>query len=399
MQQKTLLILGAGVYTVQVIRQVQQIGYRTIVVDRNPASPGFQVADAFEVVDIVDREKVLEVAEKYHVDGIMPVSEFGVRSYAYATSKLGLTGIDSASAERALDKGLMRECWREAGLAIPGFRVVTGIEEAKQAAGELHFPLVIKPADSGGGGRGVSVVQNPSELEWSYEFARPFARNGRLVVEEFLDGTEMTIESISYDGDVKILAMSDKEKPPLRTRVATSLNYPANLPRQTLDKVRALVQQAVQALGIKMGPAHTEVIVTAEGPKLVETAARPGGGHIFSLIVHAVSGVNMVQETAKILVGETPDLQIKHQRGCVYRFLCPPAGVVNAIHGIELAKGMPGVLDVDVLKKPGDKVENLINSLERSGFVVVEGKDRDEAVRRANEVEQTVVFDMIAQTD
>lgn len=209
----------------------------------------------------------------------------------------------------------------------------------------------------------------------------------------------MTIKSISYDGDVQILAISDKEKPPLRTRVATSLNSPANLSEETLNQVRTLVEHAVQALGIKLGPAHTEVIVTLQGPKLVETAARPGGGHIFSLIVQAVSGVNMVQETAKILVGETPDLRIKHQRGCVYRFLCPPAGMVRAIHGIEKARDLPGVLDIGILKKPGDKVENLNNSLERSGFVVVEGKDRDEAVQRANDVERIVVFDITDQAD
>lgn len=112
--QKTLLILGGGIYNVQVIRQVQQIGYRAIVVDRSPNSPGFQEVDAFEVVDIANQEEVLRVARDYHVDGIMPVSEFGVRSYAYATQKLGLTGIDPIDAESALDKGLMRERWKKA---------------------------------------------------------------------------------------------------------------------------------------------------------------------------------------------------------------------------------------------------------------------------------------------
>ncbi len=191
--------------------------------------------------------------------------------------------------------------------------------------------------------------------------------------------------------------MSDKQKPPLRTRVATSLNYPADFPEATLDQVRVLVRNAVQALGITVGPAHTEVIVTAEGPKLVETGARPGGGHIFSLIVNAVSGVNMVQQTAKLLVGEAPSLEVKSQRGCVYRFFCPPSGVVKAIHGVERAREMPGVLDLGILKKPGDKVEELINSLERSGFAVVEGANRSQAIRRADEVERAVIFEMVAE--
>lgn len=397
MRPKTVLVLSGGAYAIQVICQIQALGYRAVVIDRDPRAPAFEKADAYEAVNIVDRQAVLRVAREHHVDGIMPVSDFGVRSYAYATQALGLVGIDPVTAERCLDKGLMRECWQNAGLAIPDFRVVTSLDEAQQAAGELGYPLVMKPTDSGGGGRGVSIIRDMSEVSWAYEFARPFARNGRLILEGFLDGIEMTVESMSYAGRVVILAMSDKEKPPLRTRVATSLNYPAAFPETTLAQVRELVTNAVLALGITNGPGHTELIVTPDGPKLVEAGARPGGGHIFSLIVHAVSGVNMVHETAKLLVGKVPNLEIRYQRGCVYRFLCPPSGVVKAIHGVEEARALPGVLDIGILKKPGDRVQGLINSLERSGFAVVAGKDRSQAIERANRVERTVVFEMASE--
>ncbi len=194
MRPKTLLILSGGAYAVQVIRQVQELGYKAVVVDRDPNAPAFEKADAHEAVNIVDREEVLRVARDYKVDGLMPVSDYGVRSFAYASQKLGLTGIDPVTAERCLDKGLMRECWQAAGLAIPDFRVVTSPEEAQQAAVELRFPLVMKPTDSGGGGRGVSIVRDMSEVMWAYEFARPFLRNGRSIIERFLDGIEMTIE-------------------------------------------------------------------------------------------------------------------------------------------------------------------------------------------------------------
>src|SRR5687767_4850923 len=131
---RTLLVLGAGAYYTRVLREVRALGYRTVAVDRNPASPGFALADAHEVVDIVDREGVLEVARRHGVDGVMPVNDFGVRTAAFVSARLGLVGISADAAEAANDKGVMRERWRDAGLPIPGFRVVSTLDEARRAA-------------------------------------------------------------------------------------------------------------------------------------------------------------------------------------------------------------------------------------------------------------------------
>jgi len=124
--------------------------------------------------------------------------------------------------------------------------------------------------------------------------------------------------------------------------VATSLSYPAAGP---LGEVHALARAAVSSLGLTDGPGHVELIVTADGPRLVEMGARGGGGHVFSTIVEAVSGVPMVRESARVLAGDEPDLVPKHERGCVYRLFVPQGGVIRAIRGVEEARAMPGVLD------------------------------------------------------
>ena len=214
--------------------------------------------------------------------------------------------------------------------------------------------MVLKPADSGGGGRGVSVVRDETELEWAYAFARKPARNGRVVVERFLEGVELTIEAISHRGDVHPLAISDKIKPPLRTRVASALTYPAALSEQAVAEVRAVTRAAVSSLGLTDGPSHVEMVLTDDGPVLLELGARGGGGHIFSTIVEAVTGVPMVRESARVLVGDEPDLRIRHERGCVYELFAPHSGVIREIVGIEEARAMAGVLDVGATRKPGD---------------------------------------------
>ena len=335
----------------------------------------------------------MDVAKRHKVDGVMAINDFGVRAAAYVSQSLGLVGIDMDAAHAEINKGAMREVWQRAGLPIPDFRVISTVEKALDASEELGFPLVMKPTESAGG-RGVSVVKNRDEVEWSFDFAKPFAKNNRIIVESFLDGIEMTIEALTYKGKTQILAMSDKYKPEMRYRVATRLNYPAFFSEEILSDVRTVVTKAVKAIGIENGVSHTEVIVTNEGPKLVEMAARGGGGHIFSTIVKEVCGVNMVQELAKILTGETPDLTPKYQRGCVYGFFHPPPGIIKAIHGFEEAKAAEGVIDIGIFKKIGDEVGDLINSLQRVGFFVVGASCRDEAVKLADKIDNMVIFEM-----
>ena len=391
---KTVLVLGGGVWNMRAIECVRAAGYRTLVADRDAAAPGLALADEGHAVDISDAPAVVAIARRAGVDAVIPLSDAGVPTAAAVAAALSIKGLTPNTAALAIDKGLMRERWERDGLPNPPFRVVTEPAAAKRAAAEIGPPLIVKPADSGGGGRGVSVVGELDELEWAWDFARPFARNGRVMVEGFLEGTELTVEAIAHRGEVHVLAVSDKVKPPLRTRVATSLNYPAALEPGTLARVEELAHAAVSSLGIADGPAHVELIVGHDGPVLVELGARGGGGHVFSTVIEAVSGVDAVRESARVLAGDEPDLTVRRQAGCVYRLLSPQHGVVRAIHGVEAARELPGVLAVGVTRKPGDILGGLVDSLQRSGFAVVAGRDREEAIRRADEVERTVVFDL-----
>jgi biotin carboxylase len=391
---KSLLVLGAGVYYVRAIEEVRGAGYRTVVVDRDPGAPGLAIADAPHAADLSDPDAVLAVARAERVDGVLALNDFGVPTAACVSAELRLRGLTVETASLACDKGLMRERWARDGLAQPRFRVVTDLAQARAAQARLGCPLVVKPADSGGGGRGVSVVREPGELEWAYDFARPHARNGRVVVEDFLDGTEMTIETVSHRGQVHVLASCDKVKPPLRTRVATSLRYPPALNGPPLEAVHDLARRAVTSLGLTDGPGHVEAIVTSEGPRLVEMGARGGGGHVFSTVVEAVSGVPIVRESARLLAGDEPDLRVRHRHGCVYELFVPQRGVIRAIRGLDEARALPGVLDVGVTRRPGDALGELVDSLQRSGYAVVCGRDRLQAIRRAQAVVDTVVFEL-----
>jgi biotin carboxylase len=391
---KTVLILGAGVYHVRAIEEARAAGYRVVVVDRDPSAPGFAAADAHHAVDMSDSDAVVAVARSEKIDAVLPLNDFAVPAAAQVAAALGLRGLTPEVAALACDKGLMRQRWGRDGLAQPDFRIVTDIDAARAAAVQLGVPLIVKPADSGGGGRGVSVVRSIDELEWAYDFAVPHARNGRVLVEGFLDGTEMTVELIARGGEAYVLASSDKVKPPLRTRVATRLIYPPALDDEEVEAAHALARAATTSLGLTDGPAHVELIITDEGPKLVEIGARGGGGHIFSVIVEAASGIPMVRESVRVLAGDPADLQIRNRRGCVYHLFVPESGVVREIVGLEAASALDGVLAIGITRKPGDVLGELVDSLQRSGYAVIGGRDREQAIRRADAVADTVVFEL-----
>ncbi|MCO5254557.1 MAG: ATP-grasp domain-containing protein [Bacteroidetes bacterium] len=389
---KKIAVLGAGLYNIGVYKELKTGGFYTIAIDGNPKAPCFEFADESVVLNFSDKKQLLEYLSQNKVDAILPINDWGTVSAAYVSEKLGLVGINEASAILATDKGRMRDCWRENGLPNPKYFVFENEDELFAQIDKVGFPCVVKPTDSGGSGRGISVLKSKDDLDWAFEFAKPYARNGRFICEGFVEGTELTIETISKEGQVYVLAMSDKEKPELRTRVATSLNYPANLTEKQREIVEETVKKAVLALGIVVGMAHTEVIIKDENVYMVETGARGGGGHIYHTIIKAVSGKNAPVVCAQILTGSNPDLTSIQSNGAVYRFFNPPHGILKEVKGVEEAKMLNGVLDIGIIKKSGDEVGNLKNSLERAGFVVTSGKNRQEAVKLANQVESKIEF-------
>lgn len=389
---KKVAVLGAGIYNIRVYEKLRQGGFYTLAIDGNADAPAGAFADEFVHLNFTDKEAVLGYFQEHKVDAIMPVNDWGTKTAAYVSEKLGLRGISEEAALAATDKGIMRETWKNNGIPNPPFFVFATLEELKDGISSIGFPCVIKPTDSGGSGRGISVLKSEADVEWAFEFAKPFVRNNRLICEGFVEGTELTIETISYDGVVHVLAMSDKEKPDLRTRVATSLNYPAQLSVDQEKLVEETVKKAVSALGIHTGMAHTEVIIQGMQVTMVETGARGGGGHIFHTIIEAVSGIPAPVAYAELLTGNNVFPGPILKRGAVYRFFNPPHGILKEVEGIEEVSSWSGILDIGMIKKVGEEVGNLKNSLERAGHVITCGEDREAAVALADKAEKRIQF-------
>jgi len=394
--KKKILILGAGFYYINVLKEIRKLGYEIYAVDRDINAPGAEYADCFEPIDITDRVKVLEFARRNNIDGIMPINDFGVRTACYVATKLNIPGNTLGTGIAANDKGIMRDIWKSENLNQPLYIIVPATVKAIDLSlYGMNYPVVVKPTDCGGAGRGISVATNKQELQEAIKLAIPFVKNDRIIIEEYIEGTELTVDALCYKGKVHFLSISDKVKAKQKYRVATSLNFPAKLPDEVIATVKSLVEHAILSLGITNGAAHTEVIVDKDNnPKLVELGARGGGGHVFHSIVNENCGVNYPQEFAKILCGDEPDLKRKKNSGVVYRFFNPPEGKIKEIKILSEINKHQSVIDFSITAKPGQIFEGLKNSMYRVGYVVTRGETREDAIRYADLVEENVKFVM-----
>ena len=301
MSKKRILQLGAGPMLARTIRILQEAGHEVYTADKNPNAPGFAIADGYAPIDIVDAEAVLSYARKIKADLVLAVIEAGLLEAAQACETLGLPSISPNIALNCLDKGRMRQCWERASLPQPAFRIL-GIENDPEPEIEaIGYPLVVKPT-FGWGSRGVSRVSKAEMLQEAVCWARGNSRTGEIIIEEFVRGTEMTIEGLVKNGQCQVLAKSDKEhQQHEHFCVAMALNYGADFEESTLDRADALMGQALKALGHTDGAFHCECMVNEQGIFLLESAARGGGGFFYSLIVEAVSGVNFLGGTISLV--------------------------------------------------------------------------------------------------
>lgn len=371
------------------------MGFYVIALDGDAHSPGLALADESRVVDIADAANCLQVAQEFHVDGVLSIcTEVAVCPVATIADAMGLPGISPDAALGATNKLVMRRRFEEAGVPGPRFRRVASAEEAVQVAEEWGCPLVIKPADNAGS-RGVRRVDRPEALAEAYALAAGSSRSGQVIIEEFMVGVESTVECLCSEGQVEVLAISDKKHVPFPECVAICLTYPPHFSADVQDEIRQVVRAATKAVSVDSGPVHAEVMVTSTGVKMVELAARGGGFRVFSDIVPLVSGVDIVKETVKMAMGVPADIKARYAHAAVLRFFNPQQrGKLIAVHGVEDARAVAGIQDVVIEAVPGDVLGPIAGDRERPGYIISSAETREQAVRQADEAESLVRFEV-----
>jgi biotin carboxylase len=391
-----VLALGAAQHQAFTLTAIKAMGCRVVAIDRNPEAPGRASADVFEAVDITDARGAIDVARRHGIDAVVPLSDYGVQTAAEVAAALGLPGNSPEVARNATSKARMRQLWERAGVPSARFRVARDMAAAVSAVRELDsWPLIFKPADSrGGGSRGISRVDGLAEVGAALEFAQSFYQDKDVVIEEFLEGTEHSLELVAEPGGrFTVLAISDKDKTPPPYRVDKSVIYPTVFQDRERSRIGEVAIDAARALGIEIGAVHVELCTTPTGPRLFELGARFGGGHTPHPIVSFLTGINEIAVVTSLLLGEDPGpISPTREAGAVYRFLTPPPGTLESIRGVDEVRRWEGVLDSGVWVGPGSQVRAVRTGGDRAGYVVAGGHDRESAIELADRAESAIEF-------
>jgi len=374
---KRLFIIGASILQLPAIQKAKELGFYVGVADFNPNAIGIPYADEYYNVSTIDEEGVYQAAKAFGADGVMTLAtDMPMRSVAYACKKLGLPGISYDTAVKATDKGEMIKAFAENGVEHPWYYIIA--DATKPLPEGITYPCITKPTDNAGS-RGVMLVNSREELEAALAYSRENGRSGTVIVEEYMVGPEVSVEVIVWQGVPHILQITDKLTTGAPHFVEMGHSQPSRLPMADQEKIRDLACRAVKAVGIDNGPAHVEIMLTKEGPKMVELGARMGGDCITTHLVPLSTGVDMIKATMDISLGLTPDITPKFQKGSAIRFFDVPRGTITAIEGVEEAKAIPGVREISFTKQVGDTAGEIGASGDRVGFVIAQADTPEES--------------------
>lgn len=397
---KTVLFVGAGRHQRRAILEAKSRGLRVVAVDRNADAPGLAVADVPVVVDFADVDAVADVAREHAVDGVLTVSaDRAVPVVAAVTERLGLPSIGTAVARRMTHKIAMRRLFAEEGVPQPGFAAVRDLASGRAALETVGTPAVLKPADSGGQ-RGVFRIDSPGDLESSLHIALAESATGEAILEGFVDGLELNGIVLARDGEVEVLTLSDRLRPPgVGFGVGWIHLFPCSLFADRLEAAERAAVQAVRVLGLTNGIAFPQLIVTGDGEVgVVEVAARIPGGQMADLVRHAV-GVDLVEIALRQALGETVSDDVARPRfsqPLAIRFLTAepgplPTGRVTAIGDLGPVLDSDGVVQADTYLRVGETIRPVRADGDRRGYVIATAETSVEALARAEAAARKLV--------
>jgi len=358
-----------------------------IAVDRDPQALGFVLADERAIISSEDEEAVDRLARARDVDGIVsPGADWPVGIAARVAERIGLAHpITARTGSIVTSKARQREAFAAAG--VPHAR------ELDPRNAELPFPLVVKAPDRQGQ-RGLALVRTPGELEAALATALAESRGGAVLVEEHVEGPEVTVNAVSVDGRFVPLTVTDRltAEPPA-FGVALAHAWPS---RHDTTAAVAAAGAAVAAVGIRNGPSYTQLRLGPAGPVVMEVAARLGGGHDAELCT-AATGVDLnALAVSFALDDDMSSCQARgggaKEKGAAVVFLVPPLGGLLETAGVEEAEAAEGVRWVRVYRRPGHVFGELRRGADRAGAILALGASRDEALERARRAADAVRF-------
>lgn len=392
---KRLLVLAAGLLQIPVIKKAKDLGYYVIAADGNSMAQGLIYADKAVVANITSEELMLEIARKEKIDGVIhPCSEVAMNVMGYINDELGLCGISRETALKATNKHLMREAFEKGNAPSPWSECFEFAEDAwRQYNKTSTEEMILKPSRNSGS-RGISKISKglkKNEFVVLFERSKAESRDKTVMLEQFIDGPEFSVEIIIWQKKIHILTVTDKKTTGAPYFVELGHNQPSCYPESTVEIIKQAAYQGVIALELNNCAAHAEIKLHEGNAYIMEIGARLGGDFISTELTRLSTGIDMVEAAVNVALGVVPDLTSTEPKYSVcIRYFCPMPGKVIGIENENILKNDPSVYSYDIYHREGEIVREVKSSLDRSGHVIVLGETPMQAIDHAEELINTV---------
>jgi len=391
-----IMIVGAGVLQEPAIQMARSLGYAVIATDIRPDAPGLRWADCAGLVSKFDVERHVDFArtcrESYDLHGVLTIGTDASCVVAGIATALGLPGVDPDTAFMATNKAAMRRRLKRCGVPSPDYREVRRLGRALEGAEAIGYPLVIKPVDNMGA-RGVRRIDTPEELRTSFPVAIANSREKSAIIEAYMDGPEVSIDTIVENGEVYLLTVADRHIANAPYFVEVGHTIPSALPREALDDVFNVMCRGIKALGITSGASKGDIKITREGAMIGEMTARLSGGFHCQYTDPLATGMNSIKAAIDLAVGkplDMADITPRWHRAAAERAILAEPGVVTAIEGVDEAREIPGVEHIFLNMHEGDVVPPLSSNMGKPGHVIASGATRADAIASAERALETI---------
>lgn len=323
------------------------------------------------------------VARTARAHGIGRVLHLGTEaSMAPAAAEAEALGL-SPNPARAIgllnDKAAMRELLNAGKVSVVRAQRAASHAEVRAALRSLGLPAIVKPSELSGS-RGVALIRDEGEVETWCGRVDEAGLRGPYIVEEYLSGPEFSVETLTVDGVHHVVGVTAKQTSGPPGFVETGHLFPAPLSEQHRLAIESTATALLDLSGYMFGPAHTEVILTSRGPRIVESQARLGGDRI-PVLIEVATGFDIEAAVFRALAGQ-PLAPVGAHRLAAIGFFQLPAGVLESVSDLDLLRALPYVHVLHFPFEPGDTLPPTADSGTRHGYVVVDAATPEEAAER-----------------
>ena len=397
---KKILVLAAGILQIPVIKKAKELGYYVVAADGDPNAVGLQYADKPVVVNITSEEEVLYVAREEGIDGVIhPCSEVSMNVMGRLNDELMLSGISRETAFRVTNKHLMRKAFERYGAPSPKSFCFDKPKDAWESfCNEFPNDAILKPSRNSGS-RGIAKVLkgiSKEDFEELFERSKSESRDKTVMLEQFIEGPEFSVEIIVWNGNVNVLAITDKKTTGAPYFVELGHNQPSVFPQIVVEEIKAAAVSGVKALNVNNCACHAEIKVQDGKAYIMEIGARLGGDFISTELTYISTGIDMVAAAINCALGIEPCLEPKEGplHGVCIRYFCPKPGKLMSISNTEVLNDSRVYL-WEIYHKEGDMIPEVTSSLCRSGHVIVIEESAQKAIEGAEEIIDSIIFETI----